>query len=46
MITLMCHIMNDNHNHVCDGTISFREIELQSHTGIQVQGHAALLSRE
>jgi len=44
--TLMYHIMYDNQNHVSDGTISFREIELQLDTGIQVRGHAALLSRE
>jgi len=39
-------IMYDNQNHVSDGTISFREIEFQSDTEIQLQGHAALLSRE
>jgi hypothetical protein len=38
--------MYDNQNHVFEGTISFREVELQSDTGIQVRGHVALLSRE
>jgi len=42
----MYHIIYDNQNRVSVGTISFREIELQSDTGIQVWGHVALLRRE